>query len=186
MAASVFALSACARVAPVPLPGRLLPRALVREARPIGAGARFRPPARGAVPGPCRERLGARDAVHLELFARNRVVLVAAGIGVRARRAGRPACYGALVTLDPTGVVLVRRGRRATLADLFRAWGQPLTPTRLADFTAPRGTRVELFVDGRRRPGAPGRLVLVRHAEIVLELAPHVPPHSSYSFPRGR
>jgi len=26
---------------------------------------------------------------------------------------------------------------------------------------------------------------LTRHAEIVLEVGPHVPPHSSYMFPPG-
>jgi dihydroxyacid dehydratase/phosphogluconate dehydratase len=40
----------------------------------------------------------------------------------------------------------------------------------------------------RRRPswpGAPGAVPLTRHAEIVLEVGPHVPPHSSYAFPPG-
>ena len=168
-----------------------LPPALVAEARPIGSGARFHPPATGPVVGRCRPRLGARFGVHIEVFAANRVVLVAGGIGTRPPRAltsgriSRARCYGALVTLDPTGVVLVRRGARLRLSDLFRAWGEPLSPVRVASFRATRGTRVVVFVDARRRHAAPGNVPLSRHAEIVLEVGPYVPPHPSYTFPPG-
>jgi len=168
-----------------------IPAALLRQARPIGRGARFRPLARGPVTGDCRRRLGRRSGVHVEVFAANRVVIVAAGIGTRAPRvfaAGRisgAACYGDLVTLEPTGVVLVRPGLRPLLSELFRAWGQPLSPGRLASFSAPAGRPVAVFVDGRRWPGSPGSVPLAVHSEIVLEVGPHVPPHVSYTFPPG-
>ena len=71
------------------------------------------------------------------------------------------------------------------MAALFRSWGQPLSATRLASFQAAAGTHVTVFVDGRPWPGAPGAVPLTRHAEIVLEVGPHVPPHSSYAFPPG-
>ncbi len=125
------------------------------------------------------------------MFAANRVVLVAAGIGTRAPRsfsAGRisgAGCYGDLVTVEPTGVVLVRPGASRSLSDLFRAWGQPLSRHRLAAFLAPAGTEVSVFVNGRRWRAAPGGVPLVRHWEIVLEVGPYVPPHSSYTFPPG-
>ncbi len=166
-----------------------LPRQLVLEARPIGHGGRFHPPSRGPVPGSCQPGLGRRIGVHLELFAANRVVLVAAGIGTRPPRtvfAGRIAharCYGNLVTIDPTGLLLVRPGARLTVASLFRAWGRPLSRNRFASFTARPGRSVLVFVNGHRRAGAPGRVPLARHAEIVLEVGPFVPPHSSYTFP---
>jgi hypothetical protein len=137
--------------------------------------------------GACRAPLGRRDGVHVELFAANRVVLVAAGIGVRGpvTRSGgritRARCYGDLVTLEPTGVVLTRPGAALTLADLFRAWGRPLSARRLLSFTGP----VTVFVDGQRRPGPPGGVRLSRHGEIVLEVGPHVPPHPAYHFPPG-
>ena len=89
------------------------------------------------------------------------------------------------MTLDPTGLVLVRPGARLTLADLFRSWGEPLSRTRLTSFSAPAGTQVAVFVDGRRLDAAPASVPLTRHAEIVLEVGPHVPPHSSYAFPPG-
>jgi hypothetical protein len=129
--------------------------------------------------------------VHVEVFAANRVLLLPAGIGVwqpGAKLNGRitgARCYGALVTLDPTGLVLVRPGSRLTLADLFRSWGEPLSRTRLTSFEAPAGTQVAVFVDGRPGNAEPASVPLARHAEIVLEVGPHVPPHSSYAFPPG-
>jgi hypothetical protein len=143
------------------------------------------------VVGPCGKLLGQRFGVHVEVFAANRVVIVPAGIGTSPPRAlseGRISaarCYGSLVTLEPTGVVLVRRGSQRSLADLFRSWGQQLSPRRLASFRAAAGSRVAVFVDGRRFGGPPGSVPLTRHAEIVLEVGPHVPPHASYTFPHG-
>jgi hypothetical protein len=161
------------------------------EARPIGRGARFDPTASGPVAGRCGGRLGPRFGVHVEIFAANRVVLIPAAVGTRPPRtfsAGRisgAGCYGDLVTLEPTGVVLVRPGRRLSLSDLFRAWGQPLSPRRLASFRAPSGTSVSVFVGGRRWHGLPASVPLARHSEIVAEVGPYVPPHRSYTFPPG-
>jgi hypothetical protein len=168
-----------------------IPRSLVLERRPIGRGARFHPAVNGRPLAPCRAVLGPRSAVHVEVFAANRVVLVAAAIGARPPleisegRITGARCFGALVTLDPTGVVLVDRGRRLTVADLFRTWGQPLTSDRLAAFSASSGAHVIAYVNGRRWTRPAGAIPLRRHAEIVLELGPHVPPHPSYTFPPG-
>jgi hypothetical protein len=140
-----------------------IPEALISEARPIGVGPRYHPPATGPVSGPCTPGLGPRDGVHVEIFAADRVLLLPAGIGTRPPatlldgRVTQAACYGQLVTLDPTGVVLVRPGARLTPGALFRCWGQPLSPARLASFSAPAGTRVTIFVDGRPWPGVPAR-----------------------------
>jgi len=172
-------------------PSSAIPSALLGQARPIGAGPEFRPPATGPVSGTCTTALGPREGVHVEVFAANRVLLLPAGIGTKPPRTllnGRVAtarCYGQLVTLDPTGVVLVRPSARLTLGALFSSWGQPLSPTRLASFTAPAGSQVKVFVNGRTWPGVPAAVPLTRHAEIVIEIGPYVPPHQSYTFPAG-
>ena len=168
-----------------------IPAALAAQARPIGHGARFQPPVRGPILGPCRRPLGPRQAVHIELFAANRVVLIPAGIGVGAPlsvsegRISGARCFGALVTRDPTGVVLIRPGPTRRLSALFRSWGQPLSSGRLAPFHAAPGGRVTAYVGGRPWTGAPGDVPLTSHAEIVLEVGPHVPPHTTYTFPPG-
>jgi hypothetical protein len=191
--AAAAVVSACASPPPAARPPDTasIPRALLSEARPIGTGPRFTLPASGPVAGSCQPSLGPRDGVHVEVFAANRVLLLPAGIGARRPwrtldgRVTGARCYGALVTLDPTGLVLVRPGSRLTLADLFRAWGEPLSRARLTSFAASAGTQVAVYVDGRAWHGGPAAVPLSRHAEIVLEVGPHVPPHSSYAFPPG-
>jgi hypothetical protein len=161
--------------------------ALAAQSRPIGAGSGFHPRASGPVLGACRPGLGRRTGVHVEVFARDRVVLVAAGIGAgpplrhSEGRITGARCFGSLVTLEPTGVVLTRPDARLTVGDLFRSWGQPLSARRILSF---RG-RVRAFVGGHLRPGPASSVPLTRHAEIVLEVGPYVPPHPSYHFPPG-
>lgn len=166
-----------------------IPRELRAEARPIGEGARFHPALENEPVPDCERAFGERIEAHVELFAKNRVVLLPAGIGTRPPRKledGRVAqarCYGAVVTLEPTGIVFARAGARATIASLFAAWGQPLSATRIASFAAPPGTRISAYIDGKRWDGRPGAIRLAPHAEIVLEVGPHVPPHRSFTFP---
>ena len=174
-----------------PVASPAIPPALLSQARPIGPGPRFHPPVSGPVSGSCAAALGPRDGVHVEVFAADRVLLLPPGIGTSPPRStlnGRVTaarCYGDLVTLDPTGTVLVRPGARLTLGTLFASWGEPLTRSRLASFTAQRGSEVTVFVDGRPWRGPPAAVPLTRHAEIVLEVGPHVPPHPAYAFPPG-
>lgn len=163
-----------------------IPRTLLAEVRPIGRGPRFEPPVRGRAPGACTAPLGPRREAHIELFGADRVVLIPAGIGTRPPRRlsdGRVVaarCFGALVTLDPTGIVYFRAGLRPTLGDLFRAWGQALRRGQIASFT---GSAVRVYVNGRPRVGSPRAVPLTPEAEIVLEVGARVPPHSRFSFP---
>jgi len=167
-------------------PAAGIPPALTAGLRPIGRGPRFQPP-RGDTPiGSCAAPLGRRDQAHVEVFAQNRVVLLAAGIGARRPlrfRDGRltqAACFGDAVTLDPTGTVYFRPGVTVTLGELFAAWGQPLSADRIASFT---GGPVRAYVDGRAQRGPAGQLKLSQDAEIVLEIGPYVPPHHAFTFP---
>jgi hypothetical protein len=83
----------------------------------------------------------------------------------------------------PTGVVDVVQGRRLTVGDLFRVWGQPLAARRLASFTSPQLVRA--YLDGRIVRGAPSSIPLTSGEEIVLEIGGYVPPHPSFLFPKG-
>jgi hypothetical protein len=166
-----------------------IPASLLAGERPIGRGPRFQPATVGTVSGRCSATLGAREQAHIELFGANRVVLLAAGIGTRSPRRfsdGRlvgAACFGNVVTLDPTGTVYFRTGpHRLTLGDLFDAWGQLLTTTRIASFSGTEPVRA--YVNGRARGGNPRQIALTAGAEIVLEVGPHVPPHTHFPFPQ--
>jgi hypothetical protein len=155
--------------------------------RPLGVGPRFHPPTPNRPVADCRRALGPRVGAHVELFAADRVVLFPAGIGTEPPRrddAGRiraARCYGPVVTLEPTGLVLVKPGEPRTLGDLFATWGKPLARDRAAGF---RG-RVRSYVGGRPWRGDPRAIPLRRHAVIVLEIGPYVPPHHHYAFPPG-
>ena len=154
---------------------------------PIGVGPGFRlraaPAAvlRGEPVGRfrCAPDGGRRFGAHVELFVRRRVLLVPAGVGVA--RGGR--CSYPLRTRDPTGVIEIRRGTRATVGDLFRLWGQPLGRHRIAGFRSP--APVLAFVGGKRWHGDARAIPLTRHAQIVLELGGYVPPHPRYLFANG-
>ncbi|MGE5273774.1 MAG: hypothetical protein ACM3QU_08445 [Verrucomicrobiota bacterium] len=161
---------------------------------PIGVGPGFRlPPApahvlAGKPVGRFRCEVGGRRfGAHIELFAHRRVLIVPAGIGVarpsreHLARLTPGGCSYPARTLEPTGVIEIRRGSRLTVGDLFRIWGQRLGPRRIAGF---RGA-VLAFVDGKRRRGDPASIPLTRHAQIVLELGGRVAPHPTYRFARG-
>jgi hypothetical protein len=109
--------------------------------------------------------------VHLELFANRFVVVVPARIGVRGIR-----CRARLWTTEPTGVI--RFEGRATLGDLFAAWGRLLTRTRLLSF---RGT-VSVYRNGVLLRVDPRAIPLVAGDELVLEVGGYIPPHRSYRF----
>jgi hypothetical protein len=162
-----------------------IPKSLLAGERPIGRGERFQPALLGGPLGACTPALERRAQAHVELFGSNRVVLLSAGIGTRGPRRfldGRlthAKCFGAIVTLDPTGTVYFRPGERLTLAALFNEWGHTLTRTRMASFPG----RVSVYIDGHRSSRSPVSIRLAPNAEIVLEVGPYVPPHARFSFP---
>jgi hypothetical protein len=167
---------------------------------PLGQGSRYRPPSLGveaarAAPiggARCQASAARRFGVHLELFAHRRVVRVPAGIGVAPPRQSRGAyvrggrCRYPLSTTEPTGLIEVAAGARLSLGHFFAIWGQPLSTRRLAGFRAGARQRVAAFVDGERWRGPLGAIPLRRHAQIVLQVGGHVPPHRRYLFPPGR
>ena len=126
--------------------------------------------------------------MHVELFARGRVVILPAGIGVARPRARSGAyvvprgCSYATRTLEPTGVIEVRRGSRLTLGDFFRIWGYPLSTTRLAGFRTTGSAPVRAYVAARRWRGSLRSIPLRRHAQIVVQLGPFIPPHRAFLF----
>ena len=165
---------------------------------PIGVSREYRLPAstatvRAALPVgglACSPTSALRFRVHLELFARRLVLLVPAGIGIAPplRREGAYVlggrCAYPLRTREPTGVIEAGSAQPLRLGDVFRVWGQPLSPRRLAGFRTAQ--RVLAFVNGRPYLGDPRTIPLRRHDEIVLEIGGYVPPHTSYLFPKGR
>jgi hypothetical protein len=144
-------------------------------ATPIGRGPEFMPPSVGTGPPPAAEckpgPLPGAIRVHLELFARRRVVVIPANIGIRG------GCRYPLRTLTPTGVVEL--DGRQTLHDFFAVWRMPLSPRRLLTF---RG-QVTAYVAGKRWKGDVGAIPLSDDEEIVVEVGGYIRPHRFYLFP---
>ena len=152
---------------------------------PIGVGPGFHPPAVtpavkagrpvGGIPCGGVARL---QRAHLEVFTRGRVLIIPAGVGVSRDR----ACTYPARTTTPTGVVEFDASKRLTVGMFFRIWGQPLARGRLLSFKG----LVRGYVGGKRWRAPLGAIPLRRHAEIVLEVGPYVPPHTTYLFGPGR
>ncbi len=176
-------------------PGPALPPDVVPVG--VGSGAAYRPPplsrdvrrARPVGRMRCSRASAKRAGAHVELIVNRHVVLLPAGVGVAPPYHRRGAyvfsgrCSYPVRTLEPTGVVEIAavKGGPPTLGELFSLWGQPLGPARLAAFKGPVAT----WVNGRPHRSDPRSVVLSRHAVIVLEVGPRIPPHASYSFPPG-
>ena len=150
---------------------------------PIGVGPGYQPGSSSATTaagrGVGRLRCGITGrsfAVHLELFANRRALVIPAGIGVR------PRCSYPVRSLTPTGVIEVGRPGLA-LGDVFRIWGQRLGAHTLGSFTSVAPVRA--YVNGHLYRGAANSLPLTSGDEIVVELGAYVPPHSFFLFPRG-
>lgn len=150
---------------------------------PIGIGPRYHPSAYSATVaaakpiGGLRCRSGGRAfAVHVELFADRKVVVVPPHIGVSPS-----GCRYPLATTEPTGVVHVDAASRHTLGDLFRVWGRRLSASRLLSFPG----SVRVYVGGRRWRGEPAAVPLAKHRQIVVESGAYVAPHARYLFPKG-
>ena len=143
---------------------------------PIGRGPAFMPPRVGTGPPPAAKctpgPLPGAIRVHLELFARRRVVVIPTNVGVLKE------CRYPLRTLTPTGVVEVD-GTGRTLHDFFAVWRMPLSHRRLLTF---RG-EVTAYVGGKRWKGDVGAIPQSDRAEIVLEVGGYVRPHRFYLFP---
>jgi hypothetical protein len=163
---------------------------------PFGPGERYHPPSVSAAVADgrpigrlrCTRDGAARATAHVELFADGLGVVVPAGAGLappRRRagayvRAGR--CSYPLRMTEPTGLIELRRGTRATLGDLFALLGQPLSRRRMASFRGP----VRAWVDGRPWRGEPAALPLRPGGQVVLAIGTaRVPVHARYEFPPG-
>jgi hypothetical protein len=142
-----------------------------RRTAPAGASDRQRAalsttgdrPDHRSLPPNARTHIG----VHVELFAANRVMIVPAGVGTRpprtlsAARISRARCDGDLVTLEPTGIVLIRAGQHLTLLRPLPLIGTaPCRPVASGHSRRPHHTRVTVYVGGQHGNRPPGDVPL--------------------------
>jgi hypothetical protein len=152
---------------------------------PIGVGPAFHPTAASTAVAAGRpigrlscDGIRRLQRAHVELFARGRVVIIPGGIGISRAR----ACTYGVRTTAPTGVLDFDPTRHLTLGDFFAVWGRRLAHDRLLSFSG----HVRAYVAGNRWHGSARDIPLRRHAQIVLQVGPYIPPHARFLFGPGR
>ena len=116
---------------------------------------------------------------HLVLLDHGKPVPIPANVGqVPARN-----CLYWIHTHTPDGIIHIEspQPRTFTLGDFFAIWGQPLSRTRAASMRARKGTRLKVWVNGKRYQGDPATIALVAHADIVIEAGPPFPPPPQFT-----
>ena len=125
----------------------------------------------------CDAMEGARIHIHqhLVLLDHGKPLTIPPDVGrVPARN-----CLYWIHTHTPDGIIHIEspQSRTFTLSDFFAIWGQPLSRTRAASMRGAKGTKLRVWVNGKRYHGDPRNIPLVAHADIVIEAGrPFVPP----------
>jgi hypothetical protein len=86
-------------------------------------------------------------------------------------------CIYWLHTHTPDGIIHIEapRDRSFTLADFFKVWGQPLSPTQAASAQSAKSAELRVWVNGKRFSGDPRLIKLNAHTDIVIEAGPPYP-----------
>lgn len=120
---------------------------------------------------------------HLDVFVDGESVTVPGGIGVNGNSFISP-----IHVHDTTGVIHVESPTKEqfTLGQFFAVWGVRFTPTRLGGYRSSASRPLRFYLDGKRYPSDPTRLVLASHQEIavVIGKAPTRIP-ATYAFAAG-
>jgi hypothetical protein len=110
---------------------------------------------------------------HLVILDHGTEVAIPPNVGqVPAKR-----CLYWVHTHTPDGIIHIEapQDRSFTLGDFFKIWGQPLTRTTAASAHAAKGGLLRVWVNGKAFKGDPRKIVLAKHADIVIEAGPPFP-----------
>lgn len=98
-----------------------------------------------------------------------------AGVGIHPEH----LCLYWLHTHDNSGIIHVEAPRtvHTSLGQFFAVWGQPLSRTRVAQFSVRSGKTMRVFVDRHLYSGNPAAIPIRSHRSITIEIGPpFVPP----------
>jgi hypothetical protein len=110
---------------------------------------------------------------HLVILDHGNPVAIPPNVGqVPAKR-----CLYWVHTHTPDGIIHIEapQDRSFTLGDFFAIWGQPLTRTEAATAYASKDSKLRVWVNGKAYKGDPRKIVLAKHADIVIEAGPPYP-----------
>jgi hypothetical protein len=107
---------------------------------------------------------------HLVILDRGQAVAIPPNVGqVPAKR-----CLYWVHTHTPDGIIHIEapKDEAFTLGDFFAIWGQPLSRTEAASAHASKKSPLRVWVNGKAYKGDPRKIVLAKHADIVIEAGP--------------
>ena len=191
-------LAAAGAVPSPPKAGAAAPK-IGPEGVPLTGGVPLGParsPARGKSSGgiPCGSTEQLRYHVHarLTIFVNGKPRAVPLGVGIgrplrvnqtpRGPFAADGSCFSFLHTHAADGIIHIEAPAQVTfkLGQFFDVWRQRLDRTHLGDATG----KVVAYVNGTRYRGDPRGILLLKHAQIQLQVGKPVPP-VSIQFPAG-
>jgi len=134
--------------------------------------ARAEPPTGATIDGiRCDAAEGAVSHIHqhVTIYAHGKPVAIPGDVG----RPATAQCLYWIHTHTPDGLIHEESPviRSFTLGNLFDVWGEPLSPTRVASATVPRGA-LRVYVDGKRYAGNPRDIPMATHTDVTLEAGP--------------
>ncbi len=141
------------------------------------AGARASAQSASAMGAPidgisCDAQEGQRIHIHqhLVILDHGKELAIPQNIG---QPAGRRCIYW-VHTHTPDGIIHIEapKDRSFTLGDFFKVWGQPIDETHAATARAGKGSKLQVWVDGKRFTGNPAAIKLTAHRDIVIEAGP--------------
>ncbi|MEP6999738.1 MAG: hypothetical protein ABI969_04630 [bacterium] len=107
---------------------------------------------------------------HIAIFDHGKAVLVPENVG---QPAGKRCLYW-LHTHTPDGIIHIEapQNRSFTLGDFFAVWGQPLGTTLVASAHTAKREKTKVWVNGKPFRRDPRSILLVAHADIVIQVGP--------------
>jgi hypothetical protein len=180
-AAPVKPLSSLGHLKPAPLPAHLGPELVPIPVGPLLAQPASRATLTNSVDGiKCQpqENVLYHIHAHLTVFVNGKARLVPYGIGIgpplrgQNTKAGafvsQGTCFSWLHTHVADGIIHIESPvqKTYTLGEFFDIWGQPLSPNQVG----PARGKVTAIVNGGVYTGDPRQILLLKHAQIQLEV----------------
>ncbi|MEO8623996.1 MAG: hypothetical protein ABI625_23155 [bacterium] len=107
---------------------------------------------------------------HIAILDHGKAVPVPENVG---QPTGKRCLYW-IHTHTPDGIIHIEapQNRSFTLGDFFAVWGQPLGTTLAATARAAKGEKTKVWLNGKPFAGDPRSILLVAHADIVIQVGP--------------
>jgi hypothetical protein len=144
------------------------------------------PPQYGEITCDSQEQVGPgfyHEHAHLAIYNRGKNVPVSDNIGIDYTN----YCIYWVHTHSPSlGVIHIEAPHKIvpSLGVFFKIWKQKLDSKHVGPVSVKKGQKIEVFVNGRRYTGNPGKISLHRHTDVTIEVGPPFVKPKSFNWKR--